>query len=337
MANQNSGMEWNGKYRGRVSEVDIENNDYGAIRVFVPDLFNPELMKKGDPNFDEWKSGIVAYPANNSMGGYNTEDQGGEANYQGSVHIPLKNSWVWVEFENGDPSRPFYGNAFTYRNTKILPENRNVDKPHKVHTLCKTQSGRAVVISDSTDCERVEFTGKKRLMKKGNSPAAPPGQNGMCTTSAGGVTPSNAGPEGDDESVYKIDDNMTTFLIDERSGKEKILIRTHKGDFIHIDVDERQLQCYFKSHMLIETEGNIDLKIKGDLNLKVEGAIHIETGGVCTTLTGGDHILQSKASITSKSAGDTFFDADGSVQIQAPGAFTAPTVTPTKPIGGRET
>lgn len=345
MANQNSGREWHGKYRARVVETDIEGNDYGAIRVFIPDLFDPNLMKQSDPQFNEWKDGLIAYPANNPIGGYNTEDPQGEANFQSSLCVPLKNSWVWVEFEGGDISRPFYGNAFMYRNCKVPPENRNVDKPHKVYTICKTQSGRAIVLSDSTDCERVEITGKKRLMKPGTSGGAGLGAPiGVGVTSSGGAAASNIGPEGDDISVYRINDennpdngNMTSILLDEREGKEKILIKTHKGDYIHIDVDERQLQCYFKGHMLIETESNLDLNIKGNLNVKVGGSIHLETGDAYTLLSEGSIVSQSNASISSKSKSDTFIDADGAVQVQLPGAQVAPKVTPAKPLGGRET
>jgi len=309
-----SGREWHGNYRAKVVEVDIEGNDYGAIRVFVPDLLVGEIIKYAFSGFDEDSWGLIAYPANNNMGGYNKEDKDKTAEYQASIHVPLKNSWIWVWFEGGDPARPFYGNAFMYRESKVPPENRGVSKPHQVYTLCKTHSGRSIVVCDSPDQERIEIMGKKRII--------------------------TGGPEGDSFSAYGVDlpGNATTILLDERAGSEKLLIKTVKGDYIHIDIDERKLQAYFKSDIVLETDGNISLAVKGNITLKCDGNVTTELGGNGTTKIGGDSILQTGGIISSKSGGDTSIDADGgTVVVQLPSAKDAPTAVPIPPMGFRST
>lgn len=309
MGRQNSSREWHGNYRAKVVEVDIEGNNYGAIRVFVPDLFASAVMIEGDPSFNENNCGLIAYPANNCMGGYNTEDAEQSSSYQACIHVPLKNSWVWVFFEGGDPARPFYTNAVMYRNSKVLPENRGVAQPHKVYTLCKTHSGQSIVVCDSPDQRRIEITGKKRLL--------------------------SGGPEGNSASVYAVDGNMTTILFDERKGKEKILIRSRKGDYIHFDIDERQFQSYFKSNIRFQTDGNVDIAIKGNLTVKIDGNITLETGGDHTIKNGGNNILESGGIISSKSASSTSIDSDGVVLIQNPSAQEAPKAIPIPPLGFR--
>ena len=311
MTQQNSGREWHGMFRARVTEVDIEGNDYGAIRVFVPDLFASEVMTTGEPGFNEDKYGLIAYPANNPMGGYNTSDGESSSYYQASMYVPLKNSWVWVFFENGDPSRPYYMNAFNCRNSKVPPENRGVAEPHKVYTMCKTHSGRSLIICDSEDQARIELTGKRRIL--------------------------SGGPEGNAASVYSVDGNMTTVLLDERAGKEKLLIRTYKGDYIHIDIDERQLQMFFMGDMRMMTMGNVDVYIQGNLSTKVAGDIKTEVGGSQVTKNGGDHILQSDGITSLKSGGNTSIDSDARVLIQQPSAKEAPSVVPIPPFGFRGT
>jgi hypothetical protein len=237
-----------GFHRAEVTEVDIkledENNDYGAVRVFIPDI-----MTIDDPVYDPSKMGLIAFPANNPVGGRNDQNDGSYG--WGTVMVPRVGDWVWVFFEAGDPSKPFYFSALNIKNTKLPPENRDVTEPHKVYTLLKTYDGRSIIVSDSSDVQRIELTGKYR--------------NGNAEE-----------PDGDDTDPYTIDDNQTTILFDERSGKEKILIRTHKGDFLHIDVDEQQLQAYFTDDIVIKTDANLHLQVANDVHFKVGGNMYTE-------------------------------------------------------------
>jgi hypothetical protein len=313
------GVEWHGMYRAKVTEVDIEGNDYGAVRVFVPALMFSSKMKEGQQDWDDNTGGLVAYPANSSMGGYNSKDSGGTANYQANIMVPLLNSWWWVFFEGGDPNRPFYTAPFLYRHSKVPPENRNVSEPHKVYTLAKLHSGRAIVMADSPDVQRIEITGKKREI--------------------------TGGPEGDAASVYKLINgterdnlpgNQSVIMLDERPGREKFLIKTHLGDFVHIDIDSRKLQIFFKSDFVIETEGNVFLKVKGNIVEKVDGNKIEEIGGSYILKVGADHMQEAGGVFSTKSGSDTTIDGS-MVYIQNGMSASAPPAVPIPPMGGRNT
>jgi len=309
------GFRTSGFLRARVIEVDIEDkgekNLYGSVRVAIPDHYPPGVIEKALEDYDEDKTGTIAYPANNYMGGFNDEDKDGESYYQASVAVPRKGDWVWVFFEDGKPDRCFYHSSIMYRNCRLPPENLKVDEPHRVITLCKTHSGRAVIVCDSEDQQRVEITGKKRL------------QEGP--------------PSGGHEGVYNIDKNQTTILFDEREGKEKILVRTHKGDFIHIDIDERQLQLYFKENINIFTAANLNLTTKGKLNIMSKGDINISSGGEIKLSAKSDFKIHSGGIVSSLSESDTFIDADTNVYIQKKGAKKIKPVVPDPPHGQRDT
>jgi hypothetical protein len=252
-------MKYAGIHRAVVTEVDIDDNDYGAIRVFIPDT-----MTDKDPSLNEADPsgyGIIAYPANNSLGGRNSLDMSKDSFYQGTVYVPPKGSWIYVFFEGFNPNLPRYIGAVDIGHAKLPPENRKVDYPHKVYTILKTRQGRTICVADSEDVQRVEITGKKRTL--------------------GGTSPA-----GNDTSTYSIDGNQTTILFDERDGMEKVLIRTHKGDFIHLDIDQQNLQVYLKNDVILkndndyywQTTGKISIKADDDIYIESKKDIHIKSG-----------------------------------------------------------
>jgi hypothetical protein len=229
---------------GNYRAVVVDNKDkeqFGRVLVWIPSIM---------PEIDRSK-GSWARPANNPIGGRNKEDN--EDNYYGGTsYIPRKGSWVFVFFEGGNINRPYYFGALDLENTKVLPENQVGSNYENKWTILKSGEGRTVVISDDPDDARTEITGKKRQI---NSP-----------------------PTGDTASVYTIDGNQTTILFDERSGKEKILIRTYKGDFFHIDVDEQKLQIEFFSDIEIKTNGKFNVTALGDINLlSTAGNVNIQS------------------------------------------------------------
>lgn len=228
-----------GNYRAKV----IENRDaekFGRVLVWIPDLM---------PSIPD-NRGIWARPANNPIGGRN-EQFDSDNYYAGSCYIPKKGSYIFIFFESGNINKPYYFGALDLENTKVLPENQLGTNFQDKWTIFKSHKGRTIVISDDPDDKRVEITGEKRKLK----------------------TP----PSGDLESVYTIDGNQTTILFDERSGKEKILIRTYKGDFLHIDIDERKLQAQFESDIIIKTNGKFKLTAVSDIDIKSKtGNIHIQ-------------------------------------------------------------
>ncbi len=227
-----------GFFRAKV----IDNKDpemFGRVLVWIPDLM-PEVPDD---------QGIWALPANNPVGGRN-EDGDDSPYFSGSSFVPPKFSFVWIFFEAGNPNRPFYFGALDLENAKVLPECQVGTDYEKKWVLFKSHNGRTIVVSDDDEDCRVEITGKKRSL------AEP--------------------PSGDTGSVYTIDGNQTTILLDEREGKEKVLIRTHKGDYFNIDIENQKLQVYFKSDVLIKSDGNIRIDSFSDIDIKAAGKANIE-------------------------------------------------------------
>jgi hypothetical protein len=305
-----------GFYRALV----VGNKDsefFGRILVWIPQIM-PEIEKT---------RGILAMPGNNPVGGRNMEGDE-EHHYMGTSYIPKKGSWVFVFFEAGNPSNPYYFGACDLKNTTVLPENRLGTNFEDKWVIFKSHEGRTVVVSDDPDDERVEITGKKRLIKEK--------------------------PTGDEDSVYKIDDNQTTILLDERKGKEKLLIRTYKGDFIHIDIDQRNLQIDFENDINIECRGNFSLKVEGDIDIRSDKNMytttkldthitaelsifehahvshHTKAGNSIHELSSTNH--QRASTLIARDC-DPIHDNDG----QAVSANQATPSDPTKPDGQRKT
>ncbi len=305
--------------------------DYGAVRVFVPDIMDPSL----DKDLNEESSGLIAFPANNPLGGRN--EPGKKSHATGTVYVPRVGSWVWVFFSGGNPNRPFYWNALDIKAAMLPPENRiaidgsEIETPHRVYTIIKTYEGRAIIVSDDEATQRIEITGKKSDIDSVND------------------------PEGVAASTYKIDENMTTILFDERTGKEKILIRTRLGDFLHIDIDEQEFQAYFKNNIKIKTDKNFYLTVGDNLEAKVAGEIHlestkatflkssdvtnieskldmnlktdtkfnIESGDNMAMKSGGTINEQSSSDINLKSGGKINEESSGDINLKSGGNFTA--------------
>jgi len=281
------------KYYGFFRAKVVNNNDpdkFGRVLIWVPDIM-PEIPD------DE---GIWARPGNNPIGGRNSET-GKDNNYAGTSYIPLNGSWIWIFFENGNINRPYYFGALDLQNAKVLPENQLGNEPYNKWVIFKSHEGRTVVVSDDSDDARVEITGKKRQIK---SP-----------------------PSGDTDSVYTIDDNQTTILFDERDGKEKVLIRTHKGDFFHIDIDEQKLQGFFKNGIILKTDGdfqvmaeNIDLKVNTDLNLEATKSINLKSIGEIN--------LDSIDNLNLNASGEVAIEGVSSVDVKSSGTLNEQSVLP---------
>lgn len=308
-----------GNYRARV----VDNKDpkkFGRVLVWIPDIMPTVPTTKG----------IWARPANNPLGGRNMEGPA-DHHYMGSSYIPRKGAWLFVFFESGNINRPYYFGALDLENTPVLPENQVGSNYQDKWTIFKSHDGRTIIVSDDTDDARVEITGKKRKL---SSP-----------------------PTGDTASVYTIDSNQTTILLDERSGKQKVLIRTYKGDFIHIDIDEQKLQAYFKNDIVIKTDGNLQMTAKGNVEIKssngdmklnaAQGYLDIDVAADFRESSGGNfhskalgvHNTQADQSINHLAGGDINNDAAGDLNDQCGVADPAEKATgaaDANPIGGRE-
>lgn len=308
-----------GNYRAKVvSNKDKEN--FGRVLVWIPDLMI------GVPD----TKGIWARPANNPVGGRNKQSGTDKNYYMGTSYIPANGSWVWIFFETGNINRPYYFGALDIQNTTTLPENRLGTEFQDKWVIFKSHSGRTVVISDDPDDERTEITGKKRKITEA--------------------------PSGDTDSVYTIDENQTTILLDERNGKQKLLIRTYKGDYLNIDIDESKLYAEFASDIEIKTDGalkitaqdNIDIKSStGDINIQAAaGKMNIKSGDYMRQTAGGNLELSAQGALNYSASGNISGQAggtmahDGSSLIEQSGASTtaqqAGNATNANPKGGRD-
>jgi len=254
-----------GFYRAKVVDND-DKEDFGRVLVWIPDVmpFLPDT------------AGLLARPANNPIGGRNEED-GDDNNFMGTSYIPRNGSWIWIFFEGGNANRPYYFGALDLENAKVLPEVQ-LGSTNDKWVIFKSHDGRAITISDDPDDARVEITGKKRNI------AEP--------------------PSGDTGSVYTIDGNQTTILLDERDGKEKILLRTYKGDFLHLDVDEQKLQAYFKDDIHIKSDNNIYISAKEEFHIKAElGKLNISSNADDVNIKAVGKINQESGDATNIKSG----------------------------------
>lgn len=286
-----------GFYRAKV----VDNRDpefFGRVVVWVPQIM---------PDVEE-NRGIWARPANNPVGGRN--NQGAEEHhYMGSSYIPKIGSWVFVFFESGSPDNPYYFGSCDLENTEVLPENRTGSNPEDKWTILKSHEGRTVHISDDPSDARVEITGKKRMM-------------------------SNP-PSGDEESVFTIDQNQTTILLDERENKEKILIRTYKGDYIHIDIDEQNLQLQFANDINIKCGGNLNITVVKDIQIKA-GENILQESGLSSHRVAGLSIFDTAASRHHTKAGPLIARDAEIIEDNTGSAVEGNNADPTVPTGERD-
>ena len=274
-----------GFYRAKV----VDNKDpkmYGRVEVWIPDIM---------PKVDQSK-GLWAMPANNAIGGLNSDgDQ--EHYYAGQCLVPPKGAFVWIFFEGGHPNKPFYTNAIDLQNTKVLPECQLGSNYQKKWVIFKSHEGRCIIISDDPDDARVEITGKKRQM--------------------------TGSPVGDTASVYTIDGNQTTILMDERDGKEKILIRSHNGDFIDFDITNRKLSIKIGGDVEIKSEGNLYLRSTGDTNIYSQGKLNIQSSDDMNLKSGTNLNGQAEAQVNMKSANNVNIEAGSIINNRATGPINS--------------
>ena len=265
--------------------------------VWIPDVM---------PKVDQSK-GIWALPGNNPISGLN-EDGDIEHQYAGTVYVPPKGSWIWVFFENGNPNRPYYFGGLDLQNTKVLPECQSGSEYQKKWVIFKSHEGRCIVISDDPDDARLEITGKKRQL--------------------------NTPPSGDVASVFAIDGNQTTILLDERDGKEKILIRSHKGDYINFDVENQKLQVSFANDIHVKSNTTFFLRVSDDVNVKAGGNVNIDAGGDVNIKAGGNVNSQSGGNVNNLASGNVNIDGP-KINENTGSAGPATSAVGATPIGDR--
>jgi len=259
-------FKWNDFHRALVIDAH-DPRKLGRVKVRIPDL----MPEDGSDYCGDWcKNGLWAHPANNYLGGRNTQDMVGprcefkEGCYQGACLIPPPGSWVFIFFENGEPNHPYYFGSLEAGQTMVLPENQMGANWEKKWTIIKTNQGRCIVISDDDEDARIELTGKKRMLKDP--------------------------PNGDTDSVLPIDQNQTVIRLWEKPGDERLELHDWHGNYItmHIEDDSPdQLHIYFLSDIHIESKGSIFIKAAQKVQIDVGTDYACTAGGMidtkCTT------------------------------------------------------
>lgn len=290
-----------GNYRAKVIQ-NVDPRKCGRVKIWVPDTM---------PNIADTK-GIWASPANNSVGGRSMETDSAN-HFMGSSYVPQVGAYVWVFYEAGNINRPYYFGALDLEHPpdspSVLPECQTGHHEQK-WVLFKSPNGRCMIISDDVSDERVEITGKKRKI--------------------------NEPPHGDTTSVYQIDDNQTVILLDEQEGREKLLIRTRLGDYIHIDIEEQKLQCYFKNDIHIQTDGSFHLKVAKKVRIEATDDVFLES--LKTIFTKAGLNIHEEATGQHHTIGTSGVFRDGSdIKDQSGGAVSAQSAKPEVPDGERDT
>lgn len=277
----------------------VSNDDklnFARVRVWIPSLM-PLIMET---------RGIWARPGNNPFGGRNDENY---CNYHGSCYIPPVGSWLFIFFENNNMNRPYYFCGLDIENAPTLPECR-LGNGYNKWVVHKSPLGRTLVISDDPMDARVEITGRKRNI----------------------TNP----PSGDTDSVYQIDGNQNTILVDERIGKEKVLIRNRKGDFIRLGISDQKLDISVSSDINIKSGGSIYIQADRNIYLKSDNNINAQSGTGMNLKADGVLKMYGSSSSHLKSAGAV--NIDGSVLNEQTGASaTADDSQNSDPQGNRDT
>ena len=265
-------VKYMGKYRGIVVD-NVDEEHYGRCKIWVPDLMS-EIKKENAPYF---------FPMNQIVGGQHDK----ESKWFNSSFIPEVNTWMWVEFENGNPERGFYTQPIQLKDSKLQPQFA-VDGNEQIKGFY-FKDGSSIIQSTKEDDQRVEFTSNKT----------------------------------DTEEVYKIIGNQSTILIDMRNDKEKILVEDKKGNSIMISTKNDNIfitqnkdiviQNYEKDISIIQNNGNINLQTPKKINMSQnEGVqlyskdgdvrIKLDNGGIYNEINGDIGIQQNNLTETYSSS-----------------------------------
>jgi len=269
-----------GFYRGVVMdnkdpEIELKSKSYGCIKVHVPAIA------------DDTEAVLIAYPANNPIGGRNSESisskkdsNGGKQEFSGSFMVPPNNAMVWVFFENGDPNRPYYFSGCDIEAHEAPPEIQvGIDKkPEERWIIFRSPHGRVIAISDDPDNCRIEITGKKRFSA-----------------------------ENSDGHVYEIIGNQKTILIDDREGKEKILLSDEKGNYININTAKETIDIHANQTVKIDAGQAIYLSAP-HMGYSFQTISCAGAGNVNCNI-GGDFNFMTNGNTSMRASGSTFIDS----------------------------
>lgn len=125
-----NGEKYYGKYRGILVD-DQDPQTRGRARLKVPSILGDEVT--------EWALPCVPY---------------GGSSEQGMFMVPDIDANVWVEFEEGDLSRPIWSGTF-WQQRQVIPNEAVSDNP--TTRLIKTSSGHVLQFDDVEGNERIRL------------------------------------------------------------------------------------------------------------------------------------------------------------------------------------
>lgn len=294
-------FHWSGIYRAKVINSQ-DPNKQGRIKIWIPDLM-PEVS-------DQY--GIWAYPANNYVGGRNSVEGNDDSLYQGSCLIPPTGSYVYIFFEVGNVQEPRYLASLEIGQSSVPIENQQGDEYEKKWTIFKSRQGRTIIISDDPHDERIEITGKKRQLNGDN-------------------------PDGNASSVYAVEGNQSTILIDERDGQEKILIKDHNGNYITINTTENKIDVESTGELNIKAattikitaDAQLDIKSTADINIqgsnvniKADANLNMESGADANLKGGANTNIEATAAANIKAGAAAAIQGGAAVDIKGGGVIS---------------
>lgn len=112
-----------GKYRGRVADIE-DPEARGRIKVRIASLFGEHLT--------DWALPCFALASDKA----------------GLFGVPPKDSWVWIEFEQGDPNFPIWTGCF-WDKRSTLPEAAHLQPGKSLAIL--TAAGHSIDIRDEQE------------------------------------------------------------------------------------------------------------------------------------------------------------------------------------------
>lgn len=247
-----------GKYRGIVVQVDEQSDNYpeqrqqrGRIRAVVPSLTGPYGVLP-------WALPCFPMAAGPSPSDARQDDE------QGVFYVPRKGSLVWIEFEQGDPSKPVWTGCF-------FP----------------ARTGGTVGIPKLARGEKDGTEGVPQFSPSHSYTVGPTGAGADYVRVA--ASPSPADPNGTDYAakyphcmVFKTSSGHTIEL-DDTKGAARIRIRHRTGSQIQFRHDG-SVKIYAAKELHLVAEDRIVLKapeVKAGAGDQLSGVLTKNTQGFC--------------------------------------------------------
>jgi len=145
-ANEDESLRTYGKHRGLCKD-NKDPRQMGRIRAYVPTIHGGKY--RGSSTITDWAMPCLPF---------------GGVDEVGFAFMPELESGVWIEFEEGDITRPIWSGCFWSRpgNLSEYPVDALTDRPNVRELI--TPSGHKIIFRDTTDGETIEIihrTGKE--------------------------------------------------------------------------------------------------------------------------------------------------------------------------------